>query len=59
MNVMNSRRLMPVPEGQTRHSTGLSQHTGRGANVRFGSLADILRRNRDVCFTPNSGHGLA
>ena len=27
-----------------------------GAFVRFGSLADILRRNRHVRFTPKSGH---
>jgi hypothetical protein len=26
------------------------------ANVRFGSKADMNRLNRDVCFTPNSGH---
>jgi hypothetical protein len=25
-------------------------------DVRFGSLADILRRNRDVRFAPESGH---
>jgi hypothetical protein len=25
-------------------------------NVRFGSKADIPQRNRDVCFTPKSGH---
>ena len=27
-----------------------------GLNVRFGSLADILRCGSDVRFTPNSGH---
>ena len=27
-------------------------------NVRFGSLADIPRGQRDVRFTPNSGHSL-
>jgi hypothetical protein len=26
-------------------------------NVRFGSLADIAAGQRDVRFTPNSGHG--
>ena len=25
-------------------------------DVRLGSLADILQRNRDVCFAPESGH---
>jgi len=29
---------------------------GQVANVRFGSLADIRVRPRDVRFTPNSGH---
>jgi hypothetical protein len=29
------------------------------ADVRFGSLADILRCNRHVRFTPKSGHGVA
>ena len=28
-------------------------------NVRFGSLADILRCGSDVCFTPKSGHASA
>jgi hypothetical protein len=28
----------------------------RDANVRFGSLADISRRNRHVRCTPESGH---
>jgi hypothetical protein len=33
---------------------------GKGAlNVRFGSLADILRRGSDVRFTPKSGHQAA
>ena len=27
-----------------------------GLNVRFGSKADIVRCQADVCFTPNSGH---
>jgi hypothetical protein len=27
-----------------------------GANVRFGSLADMTPSDRDVRFTPNSGH---
>src|SRR6476469_2169509 len=31
------------PRAHDRHRTDLSQHTGRGANVRFGSLADISR----------------
>jgi hypothetical protein len=33
----------------------LPQH-GRLADVRFGSKADISRRNRHVRFTPESGH---
>ena len=28
----------------------------RAANVRYGSLADISERIRDVRFTPESGH---
>jgi hypothetical protein len=34
-------------------ATGLS---GRFADVRFGSKADMSRSNRDVRFTPESGH---
>jgi hypothetical protein len=30
-----------------------------GANVRFGSKADMARSNGDVRFTPKSGHSLA
>ena len=30
--------------------------TADRANVRFGSLADVSERNRDVRFTPESGH---
>ena len=32
------------------------RHSRGGPIVRFGSLADILRRNRDVRFTFESGH---
>ena len=28
----------------------------QAADVRFGSLADIIQRQRHVRFTPNSGH---
>jgi hypothetical protein len=28
-------------------------------NVRFGSKADIVGYQRDVCFTPKSGHWLS
>ena len=39
---------------RTSHRTDLNQHTGRGANVRFGSLADIRSAKGHVCFTRNS-----
>jgi hypothetical protein len=29
-----------------------------GTDVRFGSKADIEAHQSDVCFTPESGHGL-
>ena len=31
----------------------------KGSDVRFGSLADIETLQRDVCFTPESGHWLS
>ena len=36
-----------------------NQQNGYAANVRFGSLADIVQRPRHVCFSPNSGHSSA
>ena len=42
------RQVPAAPRGTTDCS--------RDENVRFGSLAHILQRNRDVRFTPNSGH---
>ena len=46
---MNSRRLMLAPL-MTEHRTGKNYRAGRG-DVRFGSLADILRCGSDVRFT--------
>jgi hypothetical protein len=34
----------------------LIQQARSAWNVRFGSKADMNRSNRDVCFTPKSGH---
>src|SRR5262249_5885576 len=39
-----------------RHQPGANRVVHVGANVRFGSLADISQCNRHVCFTPESGH---
>jgi hypothetical protein len=52
---MNSRRLIAAPVFRVRHRIGSSRFIGR-ADVRFGSKADILRRNRNVRFAPESGH---
>ena len=36
------------------------RHVGRRPpHVRYGSLADMAKSRRDVCFTPNGGHWLA
>ena len=58
-------RHVPVAALQTRCKPGLPVWSKSGQaevrdlptdNVRFGSLADISERIRDVRFTPNSGH---
>ena len=54
------RRLIASPRLRTGHRTtrgsALKGVVTRPANVRFGSLADILRCGRHVRFTPESGH---
>jgi hypothetical protein len=62
------RRLIASPEAQDKASCRLKiaywkvdgfVSSGRSVNVRFGSKADMNRSNRDVRFTPKSGHWLA
>ena len=59
---MTSRRLMAGPQGSEESAPYQLKvalwkgPTAEANNVRFGSLADILRCGSDVCFTPESGH---
>jgi hypothetical protein len=52
-----------LQQGFTTGGMGLDRYFAQQqfsrANVRFGSLADILGGLRDVRFTPKSGHGSA
>jgi hypothetical protein len=47
-------RHVPIPHNKSNH--GEPNAGAYPLNVRFGSLADICVRIRDVRFTPNSGH---
>jgi hypothetical protein len=60
--VPDNNRLRPGGEREMAHNQAQarprkvpSRHR-REPNVRFGSLADILRRGSHVRFTPESGH---
>jgi hypothetical protein len=44
---------------QVKKELGLRMAAMNGRDVRFGSKADIEARQRDVCFTPESGHWLS
>ncbi|MGB8555064.1 MAG: hypothetical protein WCD73_17225, partial [Pseudolabrys sp.] len=55
-SVMNSRRFIAAPEAQDQPSYRLKPAYWKGANVRFGSKADIPQYNGHVRFTPQSGH---
>ena len=51
---MNSRRLMSPP--QERDIVAVQRSILEGAEVRYGSKADIQTLDCDVCFTSESGH---
>jgi hypothetical protein len=60
IDVINSRRLIGFPRLEnlrTNFSTKLNNECG--ADVRFGSKADIEACRADVRFTPESGHQLS
>ena len=48
---------LPLQHGCRRATFPYRLKLAHPANVRFGSKADIPQRNRDVRFTPESGHG--
>ena len=53
---MNSRRLIASPEAEDKASYRLRLASRKGADVRFGSKADICGAKSHVRFTPKSGH---
>ena len=52
ISVMNSRRLIDAPEAQDQPSYRLKPAYWKGANVRFGSKADMCGAQADVRFVP-------
>jgi len=58
IEIKNGKVTRPVRPNVSFFKTQLAaaNKSSKASNVRFESLADIPQRNRDVRFTPKSGH---